>query len=93
MTIIKPPTVIPKTEKVSKPPIRLSLTKKGDKLTMYVTLPMVQSGMNIQHRWIPEIAALAADKAKWDRQFGVLRTQVLDFIKQSDTEQTLKAWY
>ena len=89
---IAPPvkTVSPEMEK--KDPIRVGPTKKGDKLTMYVTLPFVVSGMNVQHRNIGQLRDLATNPSQWAKEMELLRKDLVKFFKVANVDKTLAAW-
>ena len=89
---IAPPVKVVTPDTETKDPIRVGPTKKGDKLTMYVTLPFVMSGMNVQHRNIGELRRLVGDPKAWAVSMELLRKDLGKFFKESNVDKTLTAW-
>ena len=89
---IAPPVQVIAPQGEAKDPIRVGPTKKGDKLTMYVTLPFVVSGMNVQHRNIAELRRLSGDKVAWASAMSTLRADLEAFFAEKNVSKTLTAW-
>ena len=89
---IAPPVQVIPAHGEKKDPIRVGPTKKGNKLTMYCTLPFVVSGMNIQHRNIGELRRLVGDKVAWASAMSSLRQDLEVFFADANVKKTLEAW-